>query len=962
MRDGRVIELPPDLTAAQAARLEAEGAAAQQHLGRRPAPGAAPDLRPRVTRAGGARTVVHMPAVSAPRIGPGRIAGARTAGLAVQSNLGGGRVAEYLSARARPVLASGVAKLATLSRHEQTHANAGQKLHQAERAVVIPASEGHSNSNLGQVQAVAGRPAPAVDGSKASRELQESLARNIPRSIEDVDNFKRDRKAQHTGADVLKMVQADTTAVLQTFSDIEHTPPPAAPEHRPEGLLGAEAAPPTPVMNLGHGAIAPLLPEHTALNEYAQSADAKLREEGITQQQLDMVNSGDLAEANWEKKGLDQAARSQPAQLQGFARAEATRVETDLQHQERTERAALSSKRAHGLGLAAQQQRGAKAGLEKKRDEIATKINGIYTAAQASVKKKLADLETLSLKRFDEGNERAARTFEDDVNRELDAYEDDRYSGWFGWARKAKDWLLGMDDLPRVKEIFETNRDRFVGTINKLVADITADNHRVIQECRDELTKARTDIKTLIDRLGPELKDVGDKSAHEIGTKLDELDRFVQAKEADLQQKLADRQQAAIKSIDDKIEKMKEALSGALAKLGRLLLGAAKKFFAWALGQFGYSLDDIEPVIDKGVAVLKAIFIEPIQFVKHLVGAAVQGFRSFGRNFLTHLKDSVFDWLTGSLEGIVPPAEWDLRGIVGVALQMLGLTWTNIRGKLVRLVGEPGVKAMEAGFDLVVSLIRDGPIAAWEKLKEMAGEITQAFVGGVKDFVKIRIVERAIETIGAMLVPGAGMIRAIIGIYDAVVFFIQKAKQIIEIIGNFLSSIGDIAAGNIGSAADALEKGLARGFTLVINFLARFLHLDGITARIRSAIQHLYTKVDGMLDRVAEWIAGKARGLVAKGGPAEQRLDEGLDAAQKALDRFAGSRVGRAVLSPVLSAVRLRYGLTSLDLLNDEGFWAVEGVINPTRRGPRSRARVDQDGMQAGIRSRSRRWIGPPTG
>ena len=322
MRDGRVIELPPDLTAAQAARLEAEGAAAQQHLGRRPAPGAAPDLRPRVTRAGGARTVVHMPAVSAPRIGPGRIAGARTAGLAVQSNLGGGRVAEYLSARARPVLASGVAKLATLSRHEQTHANAGQKLHQAERAVVIPASEGHSNSNLGQVQAVAGRPAPAVDGSKASRELQESLARNIPRSIEDVDNFKRDRKAQHTGADVLKMVQADTTAVLQTFSDIEHTPPPAAPEHRPEGLLGAEAAPPTPVMNLGHGAIAPLLPEHTALNEYAQSADAKLREEGITQQQLDMVNSGDLAEANWERRrgSIRLRARSPPSCKASHAR------------------------------------------------------------------------------------------------------------------------------------------------------------------------------------------------------------------------------------------------------------------------------------------------------------------------------------------------------------------------------------------------------------------------------------------------------------------------------------------------------------------------------------------------------------------------------------------------------------------------------------------------------------------
>ncbi len=102
-------------------------------------------------------------------------------------------------------------------------------------------------------------------------------------------------------------------------------------------------------------------------------------------------------------------------------------------------------------------------------------------------------------------------------------------------------------------------------------------------------------------------------------------------------------------------------------------------------------------------------------------------------------------------------------------------------------------------------------MAAWEKIKEMGEEIKQAFIEGVKDFIKIKIIQKAIETVISLFVPGAGIVRAIIGIYDTVVFFIQKAKQIMEMIGNFLSSIGDIAAGNIGAAADALEKGLARG-------------------------------------------------------------------------------------------------------------------------------------------------------
>ena len=228
------------------------------------------------------------------------------------------------------------------------------------------------------------------------------------------------------------------------------------------------------------------------------------------------------------------------------------------------------------------------------------------------MKKRLADLETQSMKRFDDGNARASKAFEDNVNRELDAYKDDRYSGVFGWARKAKDWLLGMDDLPRVKEIFDTNRERFVQTLNSLVADISADNKRVVQECKDALAKAKTDIKVYVDKLGPELKDIANKTAGEVNGKLDELDGFIRKKEEELQKKLADKQQAAIKAIDDKIAKMKEAMSGALAKLGTLLLWAAKKFFTWALGQFGYSLGEIESIIDKGAAVLKAIFTKPI--------------------------------------------------------------------------------------------------------------------------------------------------------------------------------------------------------------------------------------------------------------------------------------------------------------------------------------------------------------
>lgn len=858
--DGRLVELPEGMTAEEAKKLEIEAKAAQQKLGKGPPPRPVPDVRKPADKSekkGGAKAKAKGAKGGAGKGG----SAPRTAGAKAQLRVAGGKAAQYLLGKATPVFARGLEKLKTLSRNEQTHDNASQKVGQAEMAVVIPVSEGQSKSNAGQVGDVGARPAPPIDERTGKAKLQESLAENVPRSIEDVDNFKRDRKAQHMGADVLQVVQGDKNAVVSTFADMERTPAPAPPEHAPEPLPPPEAAPPTGAMSLGQGAVAPLQPEHTDVSKYTNEADARLKEEGVTQEQLDMVDSGDLAAANKEKKGMEQTAASEPAAIRKFAQEQTDKVDKDLKQEEKQRRGAAAAKRKGELNGTSQKQKQAKSSLEKKRDEVAATINGIYKTTQDKVKRKLADLETQSMKRFDEGNNAATKAFENNVNREIEAFKDDRYSGFFGWARKAKDWLLGMDDLPQVKAIFDRNRAAFVAAIDALVADISADNKRVIQECKDDLARARTEIKEYVDKLGPELKAIGRKTAGEVNGQLDQLDGFVRKQEEELQQKLADKQQAAIKAIDEKIEKMKEAMAGALAKLGKLLLWAAKKLFTWVLSQFGYSLGEIEGIISKGAAVLKAIFTKPIVFVKNLMNAALTGFKNFGKNFLKHLKDALFEWLTGSLEGITLPSTWDLKGIAGLALQMLGISYQNIRRHLVNALGEPVVAGLEKGFQLVKTLITEGPMAAWEQLKDMAAEMRDAFIDAVKDFIKTKIIEQAIIWLVSLFVPGAGLVKAVIGIYDTVVFFIQKAKQIATMIANFLGSIAEIAAGNIGAAADAMEKGLARGLSLVINFLAKLLRLDAITAKIRNAIQKVRAKVDGVLAKVANWIGEKAKKL-----------------------------------------------------------------------------------------------------
>jgi DNA uptake protein ComE-like DNA-binding protein len=861
--DGKIIELPKDITAEEAAKLEAEALAAQKKIGKGPPPQPVPDVK-KLDKKEDKKTQLKAP----PKKKPGQGKGKRARGggaAAMMKAVGTSKVAQYLASKAAPVVSKGFGKLNQLRTNQQTHDSADEKRAQSEQAVLIPDSEGQSKSNSGQVNVVGDRPAPKVDPTKGKQTLQEKLRENVPQSIEDVDNFKRDKKAQHTGADVLKVVQTDKSAVVSTFQDMGHTPAPAPREFEPEPLPPPEAAPGTAALTLGKDGIAPLQKEHTDLSNFTKEADGKLKEEGVTQEQLDMVDSGDLAVANKEKKGMEKSAVTEPLAVQKFSQEQDKKVENNLKQEESKKRADMNSKRKANLGVTGQKQKGTKSTLEKKREEVATKINGIYTAAQEKVKKKLADLETLSMKRFDDGNNKATKDFEDTVNSDLDAFKADRYSGWFGWARKAKDWLLGMDELPGVKAIFDRNREKFVGTINKLVEDITADNKKVIQECKDDLQKARTEIKDYVDKLGPSLKDIGKKAAEEMNSKLDEMDKFIAKKEEDLQNQLKEKQTAAIKAIDEKIEKMKEAMAGALAKLGKLLLWAAKKFFTWALGKFGFSLSTIDNIINKGTAVLKAIFTKPIQFVKNLMSAAITGFKNFGKHFLKHLQDAVFDWLTGSIEGFQLPTTWDFKGIISIALQMIGISYANIRRHMVTVMTEPVVAGLEKTFTLVRTLITEGPLAAWEQLKEMASEIKEAFIQAVKDFIKQKIVEQAVQWIAGIFIPGAGIIKAIIGIYDTIVFFIKKAVDIIKMVGNFLGSVSEIAAGNIGAAAEAMEQGLARGLLLVVNFLAALLRLGAVTAKVRAAIQNIRNKVDDVLLKVAKWIATKAKALISRG-------------------------------------------------------------------------------------------------
>lgn len=298
--------------------------------------------------------------------------------------------------------------------------------------------------------------------------------------------------------------------------------------------------------------------------------------------------------------------------------------------------------------------------------------------------------------------------------------------------------------------------------------------------------------------------------------------------------------------------------------LGRFVSWAGDK--VWTLLQLIFEVvaPAVMPYLKKVGASFKKILKDPIAFMHHLIDAGKLGFENFAAHFTTHLKTGLIDWLTGSLPGVYIPKAISLPEVGRFAMSVLGISWAQIRGKIVKALGPNGetiMSALEKTFDIVVALVKGGPAAAWELIKEKLTDLKDTVIGGITSFVVDTIVKKAVPKIISMFIPGAGFISAILSIYDTVMVFVQKLSKIIAAVKAFVDSIMAIAAGQIESAANKVENTLAGIISLAISFLAGFLGLGNIASKILAVVEKIRAAVDKALDTAVNWIVDKAKKL-----------------------------------------------------------------------------------------------------
>lgn len=307
----------------------------------------------------------------------------------------------------------------------------------------------------------------------------------------------------------------------------------------------------------------------------------------------------------------------------------------------------------------------------------------------------------------------------------------------------------------------------------------------------------------------------------------------------------------------------------AFAKLVGVFGGFVVDFVSWAGNAmwellkiiFSVVAPGAMPFLERAGGAIKSIFENPMGFLGNLVQAGKMGFQMFKENIGSILREVLIDWLTGTLAGagVYIPTGFDFVEILKFVLSVLGLTWENMRAKLVEHLGEGPVVVLEEGFELIQLLVTEGPAAAWEKIMEHISTLKDTVIGEIITWVSQTVVTRAVAKLVSMFIPGAGFIQAILAIWGAIKVFIQRIQKIIQVGVAFMNSIADIVAGNLMPAAMKVVNTLKGILVLAVSFFAEFIGLGKIGEALQNILQKIRDPIDKAMDKVILWIKGKAQ-------------------------------------------------------------------------------------------------------
>ena len=852
--------------------------------------------------------------------------------------------------------------------HDPATAKAGDAQKNAE-AVPNEAESKAQNRKTNGMGTAAQQDDP-FDAAAFKADLLKKIEAITPKNLEDATEFKENNRigeVKNAMGDKVASekektngpVEKATKAPLQVSEADNKSPvplPPTLKGNKPAGLGAKDAAP------------KPKFGEEISMEEQSRSLDEEMKANNVSEKQLQTSNEPSFASALKEKKNAQQDAKDKP---QLYRKEEGLQLKEAQGAANGSAGNALNNmfaSRDKNFSSVVKQQQSTKQKDEERRADVARQINDKYTAAETKVNTLLEEADKAANEIFETGAEEARLQFENYVDEKMRAYKRRRYSGFWGGLRWAKDKLFGMPD--EVNVFYTKGRAMYMAKMDAVITQIANTVTTKLKAAKQAITDGKKEIDDFVMKLPKDLEDVGKEAASNIQDRFDALEQSVNDKREQLIDGLAQKYVDNVKKLDDRITELKEANKGLIAKA----IGFLKE--VWKVIKNLYEL--FKTILSRLVSIIGVILDNPGGFFANVGAAFKQGFARFENRLEEHLENGLMIWLGTQVgaTGLRIPAKFDISAIFSLALQVMGITPKHIRERAIIIMGVERVAMMETTAGVFQKIMSGNLEAIWDEIQEKFTDFKEMIWEAIKSFIKNAIIKAAFILLLSLLNPVAAFVKACMAIYDFLMTLVRMKDRIIELLDSILSAVTLIASGAVDKAAEAIEMALARSIPVIIGFLAAILHLNTIGDKVRGIILRVQKRVEKVID----WMITKLYGLmrpvieaamraknkgkemvekgkekaldmgraaVGGGGTPQERLQNALHDGQSAVNRYAGRKVGRLVLSPLLTAIRLRYGLRSLEVVQRDANWAVRGVINPEGELP-TNAQADSDTGIAG--------------
>lgn len=739
------------------------------------------------------------------------------------------------------------------------HPPAAEEAKKAQDAAQPPGDDRASQAKAAQADTMAAAKPKGFDKAAFVAAVKQAIAAAAPKNLDEADKFANSSKPGEIKAAVAsKVAKGKDDSGKEVAEKTKQAPDPSVAKEKPVVPLKEEPPPPPAAVD-GANAMPEKAPkEQTDLRAGPCEVDAKMQDAEVTEDHLAKSNEAPMQEAAKAKKEAEVHAAEAPGEIRQKEAAAQQSAQSGAGAEAKTAMNAMVGSKGKLGGNVAAKKAAAKAKDEADRARISREINAIFDRTKTETEAKLTGLDAKVATEFDAGEAKAKAAFTAKHKADMDKYKDERYSGPAGWAQWTADLFTGLP--PEANQIFDRAKAQYESEMTGVISRIADMIGKELEDAKARIEKGRQEIKAYVDSQPKELQKLAGETAKGVGDQFNQLESDVDAKQESLVNDLAQKYVEARNKVDEEIKAEQDKNKG--------LVDKAKEAVGGAIDAILKLKDLFMGLLAKAASAFTKILDDPLGFIGNFMNAIKSGFMNFANNILDHLKKGLMGWLLGALAnaGIEIPDSFDLKGILKLVASILGLTWTNIKSRIVKIAPWIGkaIDVIESKVEVFVVLATKGVAGVWEWIKDKVGDLKDMVLGPIKEFVVEKIVKAGISWVLGMLNPAGALIKIVQALIGVVQWIMERGAALGEFISTVIDAVSSIAHGGVGGVPAKIEGALAKAVPLVISFLANLLGLGGISEKIKSVLETVQKPVGKAIDGLIK--AGlKAAGPLVRG-------------------------------------------------------------------------------------------------